>query len=104
LIEQLKKQHANLGQDLIDLTQLAWEDYLKEKVLKRIPEQELSAQPAHLIGQWKYVEARVSDPNWLAVALQRDEKFSMHVATLVGITPARFECTNLFAGKIFRCY
>ncbi|KAG8832947.1 hypothetical protein FRC17_000276 [Serendipita sp. 399] len=82
LIEGLKKENPLLTDELIDLTQGAWDKYFKSKVLKSIPSEELEAQPSHIPAQWQYVQARTSDPSWLQGALQRDEKFSMHVATL----------------------
>ncbi len=83
LIDELKKQNPTLNQELVDLAQLSWEKYLAGKVLKNIPSSELEAQSDHLIGQWDYVQARILDPSWLEAALQRDEKFSMHITNLV---------------------
>lgn len=82
LIDDLKKRNPLLNQELIDMTQDSWEKYLKGKVLKSIPSAELEAQSSHLAAQWQYVQARVLDPSWLQEALQRDEKFSMHITTL----------------------
>ncbi|KAG8826237.1 hypothetical protein FRC19_009470 [Serendipita sp. 401] len=82
LIDGLKKENPLLNQELIDMSQGAWEKYFKSKILKSIPIEELEAQPSHTPAQWQYVQARVSDPSWLEGMLQRDEKFSMHVATL----------------------
>lgn len=86
LIAELSKQYSTLNQDLVDLAQTSWEKYLNSKVLKSIPSSELEAQSSHLQAQWNYVQARILDPSWLEAALQRDEKFSMHVTNLVRVS------------------
>ena len=83
LVDGLKKEHPQLDQELIDLAHLSWEKYLTSKVLKTIPAAELEAQSDHLMGKWAYIQARILDEQWLAAAQARDEKFAMHISTLV---------------------
>jgi hypothetical protein len=83
LIEQLKEQNSTLTQELVDLAQLSWEKYLVSKVLKNVAKSELAAQPSHISAQWNYVQARALDPSWADAAQAKDEKFTMHMNTLV---------------------
>ncbi|KAI9455482.1 tRNA synthetases class I (C) catalytic domain-containing protein [Lactarius psammicola] len=77
LVNKFRSEATSLTQELLDTVQSSWESYVRSKVSKGLPADEVP--PFGLERQaWSKLSIKATDRAWKDEALRRDEKFEMH--------------------------
>lgn len=62
----------------------SWNEYLSSKVIKGLSVSDQESLKTGHASEWEGLQVLIKDSTWFARATERDEKFAMHIATLVG--------------------
>ena len=77
LVDKFRSESTSLTQELLDTVQSSWESYVRSKVSKGLPADEVP--PFGLERQtWSKLSIKISDKAWKDEAIKKDEKFEMH--------------------------
>lgn len=68
----------------MDLVVESWNEYLSSKVIKGLSATDQESLKAGPASEWEGLQVLIKDSKWRAKATERDEKFDMHISTLVG--------------------
>lgn len=68
----------------MDLVDESWNEYLSSKVIKGLSAADQESLKTGYASEWEGLQVLIKDSTWLARAAERDEKFAMHISTLVG--------------------
>jgi len=61
----------------------SWNEYLSSKVIRGLSAADQELLKTRYASEWDGLQVLIKDSTWLAAATERDEKFAMHIATLV---------------------
>lgn len=67
----------------------SWNEYLSSRVIKGLSVSDQESLKTGYASEWEGLQVLIKDTTWLARATERDEKFAMHIATLVGTVRTR---------------
>jgi len=68
----------------VDLADESWNEYLSSKVIGGLSASDQESLKTGYASEWDGLQVLIKDSTWFARATERDEKFAMHIATLVG--------------------
>jgi len=61
----------------------SWSEYLSKKVINGLSAADQESLKTGYASEWDGLQVLIKDSAWVASATERDEKFAMHIATLV---------------------
>ncbi|KAF8268616.1 tRNA synthetases class I (C) catalytic domain-containing protein [Lactarius quietus] len=77
LVDKFRTESTSLTQELLDTIQSSWESYVRSKVSKGLPADEVPPIGSERQA-WSNLSIKISDKAWKDEAIKKDEKFEMH--------------------------
>ena len=87
-MDSFRAKQTSLTAELVAFVQQSWDDYVRGKVAKGLPNEslpEVGKEPE----SWEELAGLFQDKAWKQEGLKRDEKFEMHFTAAVGVPNPR---------------